>query len=292
MKTLIYVCLFTGMYGTASAQQTTDLPGQPSATSSRHAAPWWVERFRISAGFFIPLNNTEIKVGNEAGTFGTTIDFENDLGFSSTTSTFLGNAQWRISKRSRLDLSYYTINRTSSHLLQKDIEFADTTYRANAQVAAFLNNRIFQFSYGYAIISRPRYELGLMLGAHVLTGDIGMGVTTSAGSISGSKQFTFTTPLPDIGMWGGYAFSNRLSLNGGAGFLSVKTDNVAVSIFTYDATLTYKAGRHFLIAAGYTGLYFDVDITVKKLQGFIKWGYNGPSLSVSYVFGKRNWEVL
>ena len=46
------------------------------------APAWWVQRFRVSAGIFFPLNNTVVKVGDEAGTFGTTVDFEDDLGLA------------------------------------------------------------------------------------------------------------------------------------------------------------------------------------------------------------------
>jgi hypothetical protein len=100
----------------------------------KKTAPWFVERFRLSAGLFVPVNNTSIQVGIKGGAIGTEIDFEKDLGFGKTDFTFLANFQWRISRRSRLNLNYYNIPRNSTHTLQKDITFGDNTYPVNATV--------------------------------------------------------------------------------------------------------------------------------------------------------------
>ena len=60
-------------------------------------APWWVEKFKLTAGVFVPINSTKIQVGLNGSTAGTDVDFQKDLGFGATTTTFLLNAQWRIS---------------------------------------------------------------------------------------------------------------------------------------------------------------------------------------------------
>lgn len=77
--------------------------------------PWFVKRFKITAGIFFPVNNTKVEVGNQSHTFCTTIDFEDDLDFRKSTTTFLADFQWRISRRSRLDLNYFNLNRSSYH---------------------------------------------------------------------------------------------------------------------------------------------------------------------------------
>ena len=70
------------------------------AQHTKPSPPWWVERFKVTAGMFFPVNNTSVKVGSPDGEFGTTIDFEDNLGFSKHTFTFLGDFQWRASRRS------------------------------------------------------------------------------------------------------------------------------------------------------------------------------------------------
>ncbi len=76
-------------------------------------APWFVERFKITAGFLSANNNTSIKISNSGG-LGSVIDFEKDLGFNTNVGIFLANFQWRSSRRSRFDFSYYQLNRSAT----------------------------------------------------------------------------------------------------------------------------------------------------------------------------------
>jgi len=131
-------------------------------------APWWVEKFKLSAGLFVPVNNTKVQVEGKGNAAGTDIDFEKDLGFDASQFTFLANFQWRISRRSRINLAYYDMNRKATHTLQKDITFNDQTYHVNSTVETYFNTAIYQFSYGYAFIEKPTYEVGVLIGAHTV----------------------------------------------------------------------------------------------------------------------------
>ncbi len=269
-----------------NAQSDTTLPAveKPKAT-----APWFVQRFKVAAGAFVPVNNTQIEVGSQDGSFGTTIDFENDLGYSKTTGTFLGDAQWRISRRSRLDFSYYHINRNSSHRLERDIEFEDKVYPVNAAAKSYFNTDIFRLSYGYALFSRPRFEAGLLVGVHVVRASVGLSATGTTGNIDLKSDFGFTAPLPDLGIWGGYVIAPRWSINGEVSYLSLKVDNVDGRLINYNIGVMYEVLKNFTLTLGYTGLNFRVDVDKDKYKGFFKWGYNGPSLVAAFAFGKKKW---
>ena len=39
-------------------------------------APWWVEKFKLTAGLFVPINNTKIQVEASGSAAGTDIDFQ------------------------------------------------------------------------------------------------------------------------------------------------------------------------------------------------------------------------
>ena len=253
-------------------------------------APWWVEKFRLTLGMFVPVNDLKVQVGANGSVAGTDIDFQKDLGFGSTSATFLANAQWRISRRSRINLSYYDIRRSSTHTLQKDITFDSTTYNANTAVNAYFNTAIYQFSYGYAILVRPTYELGLSIGAHTVGGTTGIAVNNANAGSPKSNDFGFTAPLPDLGIWGGYAFSNRFAANLDFSYLSLTVDNTNGRIISYNVILCYKLIPQLDISLAYTGLNFSVKATKKDVTGSFKWGYNGPSLGVTFSFGEKSWK--
>ena len=60
------------------SQQTTNA-GAKKYTTKRQA-PWFVQKFTVSAGLFLYLNNTYIQVSGKL--YGTDIDLENYVGFN------------------------------------------------------------------------------------------------------------------------------------------------------------------------------------------------------------------
>jgi hypothetical protein len=262
---------------------------QAVAQQQKPTPPWFVERFRVSAGTFFPVNNTSVTVGNQAGTFGTTIDFEDDLGFNKNTFTFMADFQWRASRRSRFDLSYFRLARTSDHVLDRTIEFGDNTYPVNVAVNSFFNTNIFRFSYGYAIYTSPKAEAGLLIGAHIVGADVGISTAGSGGSIDLRDDFGFTAPLPNFGIWGGFAISDQWAVNAEFDYFSLTIDNIDGRILAGSLNVQYLIIPSLSVSAGFTGMNFKVDVEREHLKGNLKWGYNGPSLTANFTFGRKRW---
>jgi hypothetical protein len=278
MKTLLACILLTLAISPVYSQDSTQLK----------TAPWFVQRFKVSAGLFIPVNNTNIQVGLTGTVRGTDIDFEDDLGFNKTTVTFLGGLQWRASRRSRFDFSYYLINRNSSHTLKKDIVFGEDTFHVNNEVSSFFKTPIFRISYGYALVARPKFEAGLLVGLHVVGTKVGMSLS---GNTSGelSTDFDVTAPLPDFGIWGGYEFSKHFALNLEADYFALTINDITGRILAYNVALTYRILDPLHVALGYSGLNCTVDAVKETLTGHFKWGYNGPIITATYTFGRKKW---
>jgi hypothetical protein len=279
----LMVLILLSVTSIANAQE------EPSE-STQKTAPWFVERFRITVGGFVPVSNTNIQVGLKGNVAGTEIDFEKDLGFDQSQFTFLSNLQWRISKRSRLNLYYYNIPRSSSHTINKEISFKGETYAINTLINSYFNTAIYQVSYGYAILSKPKYELGLMLGTHLVGGEIGLSAVGTNINASASERFGFTAPLPDLGIWGGYAFNKRFAINLDANYLSVSIDEYSGRIFAYNLLFIYRMLDRLDLSLGMSGLNCNLGIARDKADATIKWSYNGPSLGLTYSFGKNNWQ--
>ncbi len=266
--------------------------GQDAATAGStevKQAPWFVEKFKVSIGTFLPVSNTNINVDIKGGVAGQEIDFEKDLGFNQTQLTFQADFQWRISRRSRVNLNYYNIPRKSTYNIQKDIIFNDIVYPVSASINSYFNTAIYQISYGYAILAKPRYEFGVLIGTHLVGGEVGMAINNPNGSISGSSDFGFTAPVPDLGIWGGYAFSDRFAVNLEFTYLALTLGDVTGRILSYNALFVYRATGKLDVALGYSGLNFAVDVYKTNAEGHFKWSYNGPSLGVTYAFGKKAW---
>ncbi|PWB23782.1 hypothetical protein [Flavobacterium sp. HTF] len=249
--------------------------------------PWHARRFKITAGAFFPVNNTQIQVGSNNGRIGTEIDLEDDLGFSQSSTSFLGTFEWRISRRSRLGAEYFALDRSSSKTLQKEIEFGEHTYNINTRITAFFDVQIARIAYGYAFLSKPKYEAGLLIGAHVLFADLGIRVDANQASAEFHDNFAFTAPLPDIGVWGEFVLAKRFGLYVNANYLAVKIEDIDGRILSYNLSVLFNVHKNFSLSAGYTGLNFRVDTVKERLNGYLKWGYNGPTVSAVFTFGNH-----
>jgi len=284
---LVMFFLSAILYG--RAQESDSVNAKKETKADKIVLPWFVERFEISAGGLYIINKTNIQVavnGNDA----TSIDAEKDLGINKEAGTFIANFQWRISRRSRVTLNYYNIKRNSNHTLQKDITFEDNTYYANSSVSTFFNTAIYQFAYGYAILSKPKYEAGVFVGTHIVGATSGISLNGVTNGIAVSNNFGFTAPLPDIGLWGGYAISDRFAINADVSYFSLTLNNNTGRLLAFNLTFTYKLIKQLDLSLGYSGLDFKVNTTKKNVTGNFKWGYNGPALSVNFSFGKKNWS--
>ena len=261
-----------------------------SKQSKVRTAPWYVQKFSVSAGFFFAINNTDVQVNGTGGRLGTDINFESDLGFNKTSSSFLGDFQWRSSSRSRFDLSFIWLDRSSSYTLQKTFNFGNHTYNADASVNAFFNTSIYRFSYGYAIFSEEDWELGLMIGLHIVKFSTGISAIGANVSGSVSDDFGITAPLPDAGIWGGYAIDNQWAIIGELGYLKLTIDNITGRILAGNLGVTYRAIDNLRFALSYTNFNVKVNAHKTYFDGQLKWGYNGPSLTATYTFGQKGWK--
>lgn len=249
--------------------------------------PWHARRFKVTAGAFFPVNNTEVEVGSNNGNFGNLIDFEKDLGFNKSSVSFMGTFEWRISRRSRLGAEYYYLSRSATKTLQREIEFGDHIYPVDATVSAFMDNHIARITYSYAFISKPKYEIGALIGAHVLFGDVGMRLEGATIDAEYKDNFDFTAPLPDIGLWGEFVLGRKVGLYANINYFAIKINDFDGRLLSYNLSVLYNVYQNFSLTAGYTGLNIRVDVEKERLNGFFKWGYNGPTITATYSFGNH-----
>ncbi|UOK41278.1 MULTISPECIES: hypothetical protein [Flavobacterium] len=281
------------LYGqTAEAVKTGEVTPVVQDTvvdSNLRDVPWYVERYRISVGGYEMLNNTNISIEGTSGR-GTDVDFERDLGFDKKNTTILAEFEWRSSSRSRFTLNYFNSRRNSSRTLDRDITIGDETYFINTSLNTSLETNFFRFSYGYAIFSKPKYEVGLLIGTHTITTKIGVEVQGETADIDRNKTFDAVAPLVDFGIWGGYAFTDRFALRGEINYFQLRIDTFDGKTFGYNVAGVYRVWKKLDVALGYGGLDLNVNFNQDRADYDIDWGHNGLMLYASYSFGNKKWR--
>jgi hypothetical protein len=249
-------------------------------------APWFVRKYEAQFGIFMPFSNTNMRVGNDKGNIGTDVDLENDLGLKTYTFSAYAMFSWHISRRSKLSLSYFYIGRSATHTLERDIQFEDTTFHAFASVNTSFKTHIGRITYSYAILSKPNYEAGVIIGSHIVNFNTKIELNSSVGDLNYKDDLALTAPLPDIGVFGGWAINDKISVNGDISYLPVSISDITVNILSYGLAFQYQPILNLGLSLSYTGLNFKLNIDGDPLNGYLKWGYHGPALTATYRFGR------
>ncbi|ESU29988.1 hypothetical protein FLJC2902T_04730 [Flavobacterium limnosediminis JC2902] len=257
--------------------------------SNLRDVPWYVERYRISAGFYEMINKTNVTIQGSSNQ-GTDLDFERDLGIDKTNETFYADFEWRSSSRSRFNLNYFNSRRKNSRTLDRDITIGDETYAINTNLNTTIETDFFRFSYGYAILSKPKYEVGLLVGTHTITTKIGIKVEGENADFEKNKTYDAVAPLVDFGVWGGYAFTDRFALRGEINYFQLKVDIFDGRTFGYNVSAVYRVWKKLDLSLGYSGLDLNVNFDTDNVSYDVDWGHSGVMLYASYSLGNKKWR--
>ncbi|MDH4130384.1 MAG: hypothetical protein OEV95_01105, partial [Gemmatimonadota bacterium] len=120
--------------------------------------------FTVTVGALFASNlDTKLRLDSRKNDLGTTIDLEDVLGLKSTANSFAAQATWQIHLRHRLSVSYYSLRRTNTKRLTRDIDLGDTTWTAGVDISSRFNTSYANFGYRWSPILTSRLQLGIGL---------------------------------------------------------------------------------------------------------------------------------
>ena len=119
------------------------------------------DKANVSLNFgFVGLNTTFRLDSQLLGT-GTEIDFEKDLGLSSSEAIPALFGEWRIKRRHLLRWAYMNIDRDSSQQVATEIRFGDIVVPVNEFVTLDFDVQTFLLGYDYFPILKDRVAFGV-----------------------------------------------------------------------------------------------------------------------------------
>ncbi len=249
--------------------------------------PWSISKFSMRAGGFMAVNTTTLgaTLGTQKAGY-STFSFENDLDMNRNTYSALLNFNVRLGKHNRIDFSYYNIYRKNTTIIDKDITFGEHIYHANSEITPHLNTNIFRLSYGYSFLSNAKFDIGALLGFHIMAFNAGLDFNGQTSDLSYNDDVKFTAPLPDLGFFGTYAFARRWAIGTELGYFYLKYSDFTGRVLSGSLNLQFKLAEHWGVEAGYNWLDVRVDIDRQRLVAEFDWGYNGPFVNVVCRFGR------
>ncbi|MFQ5936546.1 MAG: hypothetical protein ACE5LB_09070, partial [Acidiferrobacterales bacterium] len=224
------------------------------------------DRFHAELGPFIVTNaNTVVELAAVAGpiTAGTRIDFEDDLNIDDSDVVPRLDGYFRFGKRSRIDFTYWKIDRDGTTVTPFTIDFGDINIPAGTTVNSFFDEELINLSYGFSFYNVPKAELGLKAGLFIA--DIGVGIEVVGGTLSESE--TVTLPLPVLGAYFRYDMGKRWRFRGDAQVFFLETDDFEGSLSDLRLSVEHQTFRHLGFGFGFNRIATSLEVNDDDFRG-------------------------
>ena len=235
--------------------------GQSAPAPTGHKTLW--PTFGVNAGGALLGNfTTDVRLDSSTLGRGTGINFEDELGFTSSTEVGRLDAYWRITRHHRIDFSYFDIERTHVRTIDRDLQWGEVVFPINTTVTSFFDTEIFKGAYRWTPFAHDTWELGVSVGFHWM--DLASGIGSPA--VTGSEDFSADAPLPVVGLHGEWEFLPRLRLRASTELFGVSLENVGsfddVQGFITDNLLAVEWDTLDFLGLGVGYNYFLLDLSV------------------------------
>ena len=176
-------------------------------------------------------------------------------------------ARWRIKERWRMNFSFIDVDRDGNASAMEEFEFGDPPVEVTlgASVASSISAKFFIVQAGFALIKNDRADFGIGGGLHAadLETSVAAEITINDQSIPlGAGSADVLAPLPNIYLYGDYAFTPKLAVTGALGYFGLEVDEFDGELVSFAANLEYRPSKKWGFGVGYS--LIDIDLTVNK----------------------------
>ena len=251
------------------------------APSSAKAQSADRERASVYIGTFITDRNTSARVDSDSGSAGSDVDLESDLGLKASTSVARAGGYVWLSRRNRIDLSYFDLSRSASRKIDKTINFDDKTFAINTTVSSENHLTITKLDYTFAFLTRENWFVGFNAGLYVAR----TGLSLREPTLGTYDSEGLTAPLPVIGFRGDYAINDKWTLRGNFQWFGITVDNFSGHLTDTYAGVDRSFGKRFAVGLAYDTVKMNIQATKTSLKGTLDWAYNGWLIYFKTDFG-------
>lgn len=217
----------------------------------------------------------------------TPIDLDT-LGLNETTNTPWGAFRWRFGERWSLNFSFNRWDSDGSAAVSEDFNFDGQEYVAGAEISTQLTADAYVVDVAYAFHKSDRSEAGVGFGLHAfdLSAEIDGSLRLDDEPIVefGRQSDELIAPVPNLRLYGIYAFTDKLSVKADAGWLSASYGDYEGSFTYLSGALEYRFTQRFGAGLGYQ--YTNID--VKYQDGLKKdeydFQFDGAQVYLTYSF--------
>ena len=235
-------------------------------------------RFILRGGLLFTGHRTVARVDAEAGSPGTTVDVENELGLDESTRDVRLDAALRIGRRHQLQVGYVSLSRRGRTTLVERIRWGGTVFEVDVDVESEIDVTLIPIAWRYAIALDERLDVGLSAGVFAVFADAGVSAPVAGVVERGSTDF----PLPVVGVDGILALGRGLFLTGGARYFALEIDDVEGTWREFRSAVEFFPLKSLGVGLGYRYIGLEADGTEgihTRPEGtllFLDYEFSGP----------------
>ena len=248
-------------------------PGLVSATEP--ISPL-LDRYAFTLGSYFTAVDTDVQANDVERGLGTRLDFETDMGFGSSDELFRAEGQMLFKRRHQVNLGFYSLDRSASKIVEREIEWRDRTFPVDAEVSAFWNTDVIELSYTYWWIVREKSVFGVNAGFQIVGFDIGAALATERFDLL-EPDVSVSAPVPLVGIEYRRKLSEKLMFRGigrAVKWGSIE-DITGVVIYDFALQLEHRTFKNGGIGIAYKLLRFDIEFERRFVTGDFVYGLDG-----------------
>lgn len=273
----LWPLLFINPLAANAADEVNKEPAPPSASVPQHRL--LNDRFRLSLGAFRAESTTEARLSTASGGAGVDVNFEDILGLDKIKLIGEGSMYWRFAERWRVDLGYFSLNRSGTRTLDSNVEWGGNPYPIGTTVNSSYKISDLRVAVGYSFFRRSDKELGVGFGLH----RAGLEASLDAASVGTSSQ-SVTAPLPVLTLYGNFALTDTWALAYRTDWLSLSYDKYSGGIRASAIDFVYQPFNHWAFGFGFHNLTLKLDVNNPDSQLQTRIVFQGPAAFMSFSY--------
>jgi len=253
----------------AEAAPAEPIPNNPALNDS----------FNFYLGIYAPRSAVSASLTPPGGGTGVAVDFENSLGLAERSVTGVSGFMWRFTKRWRLEVDYFRLNRDASRTLNQDIEWNGVTYPIGTTVESTFDFYDVRASAGYSFFKTTDKELGVGIGLHLSS----IKASINASGV-GNEAGDVLAPLPVLSLYGQFALTDEWGLRLRTDWFSLTYGDYSGDLNSAAIDILYQPFRHVGFGFGVKRYMLDAEINATDYHGRARVAFNGPEAFVMASF--------
>jgi len=236
--------------------------------------------FELRAGLYRSKVDSTIITQPAASDTSDEVDVEDVLGVNRRKSVLHIAGILRVARYHRIEVDHFTLGRTSTTTLLRQITIGDETFPAGTEIDVNADLRVTKVAYGFSLMNDTQKELGVIAGFHVTDFE----AVVTARDSGAHAESSLSTPLPVIGLFGGVALGPRTDLTA-----NLQIFRMAFDLYSGSLNAVYLGLTHYFTDSvgggiGYNAYLMNLDSPDRDLRGALKIRHHGPIVFASFRF--------